>query len=206
MRLGTRHGRFLIAFALGIASGITAWALSVSPDFALLAAGDVFFLIYLVLTARIIGSTGSDDLRRHAEEDDEGVALILLLAALAVGVSVTAIFLVLNADASGLAARLTALSSLPLGWATIHTVVAFHYAHLHYRGEGPGLRFPGKGDPDAWDFLYASFTIGMTAQVSDVEVATRPLRRAVLVHGVASFFYNTCILALAVNAALTAGQ
>ena len=205
MRLAHRHGRFLIAFGLGLASGLAAWALSIAPDFALLTAADAFFLIYLVLTARIVGSTGPDDLRRHAEEEDEGVALILLLAALAVLVSVTAIFLVLNADASTLAARSLALVSLPLGWATVHTLAAFHYAHLHYR-EAPGMRFPGKGDPDAWDFLYASFTIGMTAQVSDVELATRPLRRAVLVHGVASFFYNTCILALAVNAALTAGQ
>jgi uncharacterized membrane protein len=64
--------------------------------------------------------------------------------------------------------------------------------------------FPGKGAPDTWDFLYASFTIGMTAQVSDVVIETRPMRQAVLVHGVASFFYNTCILALAVNAAVTA--
>ena len=66
--------------------------------------------------------------------------------------------------------------------------------------------FSGRGEPDAWDFLYASFTIGMTAQVSDIQVQTRALRRAVLVHGVASFFYNTCILALAVNAAVSAGR
>ncbi|MDP3196059.1 DUF1345 domain-containing protein [Tabrizicola sp.] len=206
MRFAPRHGRFLTAFALGVAAGLAAWALSVSPVFALLTTVDAFFLIYLLLTARIVGQTGADDLRRHAEQEDEGVALILLLAVLAVGVSVTAIFLVLNADASGLVARLTALVSLPLGWATLHTLAAFHYAHLHYRGERAGFLFPGNEDPDARDFLYASFTIGMTAQVSDVEVASRPLRRAVLVHGVASFFYNTGILALAVNAAVTAGQ
>lgn len=206
IRLAPRHGRFLIAFALGVAAGIAAWALSVAPDFAVLAAADVFFLIYLALTARILDSTGPDELRRHAAEDDEGVVLIILLAALAAGVSVTAIFLVLNADASSIAARAMALVSLPLGWATIHTLAAFHYAHLHYLGDEPGFGFPGKGDPNAMDFLYASFTIGMAAQVSDVTVQTRPLRRAVLVHGVASFFYNTCILALAVNAALTAGK
>ncbi len=205
MRLAPRHGRFLIAFALGVAAGVLAWALQVIHALTLLAGVDVFFLVYLALTARIVGSTGPEELRRHAAEDDEGVALILILAALAVGVSITAIFLVLNAEASGLVGRLTALVSLPLGWATIHTLAAFHYAHLHYR-DASGMRFPGKGDPDAWDFLYASFTIGMTAQVSDVEVTTRPLRRAVLVHGVASFFYNTGILALAVNAAVTAGQ
>jgi uncharacterized membrane protein len=208
VRLLQRHGRFLIAFGLGLGAGLAAWALAFSPVFALLAAADVLFLAYLLLTARIVGRTGPDDLRRHAEEDDEGVALILLLAGVAVLASVTAIFLVLNADESGTVARLAALVSVPLGWATIHTLAAFHYAYLHYRAQeaGKGFAFPGKGDPDAWDFLYTSFTIGMTAQVSDVEVTTRPLRRAVLVHGVASFFYNTGILALAVNAAVTAGR
>lgn len=212
MRLIRRHGRFLVSFGLGLGAGLAAWWLSFTPNFALLAAADALFLVYLALTARIVGRTGPDDLRRHAEEEDEGLALILLLAALAVGVSITAIFLVLNADESGLGARLMALVSLPLGWATTHTLIAFHYAYLHYRteaegeGEGEGFIFPGKGKPDAWDFLYASFTIGMTAQVSDVEVAGRRLRRGVLVHGVASFFYNTSILALAVNAAMTAGR
>jgi uncharacterized membrane protein len=208
MSLVRRHGRFLVSFGLGLCAGLAAWGLSVTPVLALLAAANTLFLIYLVLTARIVGNTGPEDLRRHAEAEDEGVALILLLAALAVGVSVGAIFLVVNGDESGLGARLVALVSVPLGWATIHTLVAFHYARLHYREDphGKGFSFPGKGDPDAWDFLYASFTIGMTAQVSDIEVTTHPLRRAVLVHGVASFFYNTCILALAVNAAVTAGQ
>lgn len=208
MRLIRRHGRFLVSFALGLCAGLAAWWLSFAPVFALLAAADTLFLIYLALTARIVGQTGPDDLRRHAEDEDEGVALILLLAGLAVLVSVAAIFLVLNADESTLAARLMALVSLPLGWATIHTLTAFHYAYLHYRAEaeGEGFAFPGKGDPDAWDFLYASFTVGMTAQVSDVEVTTHRMRRAVLVHGVASFFYNTGILALAVNAAVSAGQ
>lgn len=206
MRFAPRHGRFLIAFGLGLGIGLISWAQAIAPAFALLAAADAFFLSYLVLTARIVGSTGPEDLRRHAEEDDEGVALILLLAALAALVSVTAIFLVLNADATSFAARLAALASLPPGWATIHVLAAFHYAHLHYRGTAPGMVFPGKDHPGAWDFLYASFTIGMTAQVSDVVVATRQMRRAVLVHGVASFAYNTCILALAVNAALTAAR
>jgi uncharacterized membrane protein len=205
MSLIRRHGRFLIACGLGLGAGLAAWALSFAPVLALMAAADVLFLTYLLLTARIVGTTGPDDLRRHAEEEDEGVALILFLAGLAVLVSVTAIFLVLNSSDSSLGVQLAALVSLPLGWATIHTLMAFHYARLHYR-EGPGMHFPGKGDPDAWDFLYASFTVGMTAQVSDIEVTTRSLRRAVLVHGVASFFYNTGILALAVNAAVTAGQ
>lgn len=205
MRFSSRHGRFLIAFALGVVVGLLSFVQDIAPDLALLAGADAFFVIYLALTAWIIGTTGAEALRQHAEEDDEGVALILILAALAVLVSVTAIALVLNTDASSLAARSLALVSLPLGWAMIHVLAAFHYARMHYRGKAPGMVFPGKAPPEVWDFLYASFTIGMTAQVSDVVVASREMRRAVLLHGVASFFYNTCILALAVNAAVTAG-
>jgi uncharacterized membrane protein len=206
MRLVPRHGRFFVAFGCGLAVGLGAWAQGVAPVFCLLAGVDVFFLLYLAAMTWLARVADADELRRHAKEDDEGVMLILLLAFVAVLASVTAIFLVLNAEASSLMARGLALLSLPLGWAAIHVMAAFHYAYLHYRSKTPGMLFPGKDPPEAVDFLYASFTIGMTAQVSDVEVGTRDLRRAVLVHGVASFFYNTCILALAVNAAVTAGQ
>jgi len=62
-----------------------------------------------------------------------------------------------------------------------------------------GVAFPGKGLPDHWDFLYFSLVIGMTCQVSDVQVTSRSMRRMVLIHGVLSFFFKTFILALAVN-------
>lgn len=205
MQLALRHGRFLTAFALGLAVGAIGWWKGFPTVYCLLAGVNVFFLLYLAQMARVARSADAEELRRHAEEDDEGVALILLLAGVAVLASITAIFLVLNAEASSLLARCLALVSLPLGWATIHVMAAFHYAFLYYRGPAFGMIFPSEDAPEALDFLYTSFTIGMTAQVSDVQVTSRPMRKAVLVHGVAAFFYNTCILALAVNAAVTAG-
>ena len=45
----------------------------------------------------------------------------------------------------------------------------------------------------------------MTAQTSDVQIASVRMRKAVLAHSVASFFYNTVILALAVNAGAQLG-
>jgi uncharacterized membrane protein len=92
-------------------------------------------------------------------------------------------------------------------WTVTHTVFALHYAH-HYYGDGPapgadddrgGLAFPGEEPPDYWDFLYFSFVVGMTCQVSDVQVTSRAMRRMTLMHGVLSFFFNTVILALSVN-------
>lgn len=206
LRFHPRHGRFLSAFAIGSVLAFIAWVQGLSPTFALLSGVNSFFALYLGLIALRLRRLTATELRRHAATADEGVALILFLTALAVMTSLAAIALVLNAGAEGVRANLGALIGLPLGWATLHVMAALHYAHLHYRGGHPGMVFPGPGEPDAMDFLYASFTIGMTAQVSDVQVQTRAMRQAVLAHAVASFFYNTGILALAVNAVLTVGR
>ncbi len=40
----------------------------------------------------------------------------------------------------------------------------------------------------------------MTAQVSDVQVLSTKMRRATLGHALVSFFFNTAIIAMAVNA------
>jgi uncharacterized membrane protein len=90
----------------------------------------------------------------------------------------------------------------------VHTVFSLHYAHEYYRGSKPGgLQFP-SGDqheePDYWDFVYFSFVIGMTAQVSDVGITDKIIRRTATVHGVISFVFNTALVALMVNIAASA--
>ena len=88
-------------------------------------------------------------------------------------------------------------------WALLHTTFTFHYARLFYgaeaAGRSGGLQFPGERQPDYLDFAYFSFVIGMTFQVSDVQIASSGIRRLVLLHGVLSFAFNTMILALSVN-------
>jgi uncharacterized membrane protein len=80
---------------------------------------------------------------------------------------------------------------------------ALHYAHEYYGGEdvgrGGGLKFPNETQPDYWDFVYFSFVIGMTFQVSDVQVTGKRVRRLVVAHGVVSFFFSVAIIALMVN-------
>jgi uncharacterized membrane protein len=204
-----RHKRFLLAFAFGAGLFACAQFAPLSPELRALLGVNAFFVTYLGLMLRFAQTASDADLRRHAEAADEGLGLILALAALSVGVSLTAIVLVLNGPQDGALARLLALAAAPLGWAMLHTLLGFHYAHLYHRPEGKaargGLIFPGSAAPGAWDFLYFAFGIGMTAQVSDVTTSTLAMRKVVLVHAVASFFYNTIILALAVNAAVTAG-
>jgi uncharacterized membrane protein len=85
----------------------------------------------------------------------------------------------------------------------MHLIFALHYAREFYgtaHGKHTGgLVFPGDEDPDYWDFLYYSLVVAMTAQVSDVQVTSKTIRRLTTVHGVISFFFNLTVLALAVN-------
>ena len=175
-------------------------------------AGDCFFAIYLASTALIALRLTPEDMRRRSSYADEGMILIILLTLSAISLSLGAIFALLGeAKRPGLEFGLT-IASVPLGWLTLHTVAAFRYAHLYYTKAGSGdgapedaggLAFPGTEEPALWDFLYYSFVIGMTSQVSDVQVLTTPLRRMTLAHSVTSFFFNTVLLALAVNIGAT---
>ena len=168
-------------------------------------------MTYLALMLAYASATGPKKLRRHGEVADEGVALILALTAAAVTLSLTAILLVLNSTTgSGIAEESAALLAVPLGWSMVQTMAGFHDAHRSSRRDEDGIRegllFSGDADPGPWDYLYFSYGIGMTAQVADIQVTTTSMRREVLVHSVTSFFYNTVLLALAVNAAVSMGQ
>jgi uncharacterized membrane protein len=100
------------------------------------------------------------------------------------------------------------IAAVALGWFLIHTMYTFRYAHLYYYDSDQdgsaqrGLTFPGgTTDPDDYDFAYFSFVIGMTFQVSDVQITDPGVRSVVLLHAILSFAYNTTILALVVNLA-----
>lgn len=196
---------------MAVALGTVVWALThkLPPELRLVAAGDAAFLFYLVTMGMLATRLTPESMRERASFDDEGVAVIVLITLAAIGISMASIFAILNKDDRELYLLLFTILSVPLGWLTFHTVVAFHYMNLFYdRHEGGrdagGLKFPGTPEPRAWDFLYYSFVVGMTAQVSDVQVESSTIRRVTLFHGIVSFFFNTVLLALAVNVA--AGQ
>ncbi|WP_254775374.1 DUF1345 domain-containing protein [Pseudoxanthomonas sp. GM95] len=107
----------------------------------------------------------------------------------------------------GLASIAIAGSSIVLSWLFMNLMFALHYAHGFYGDYGQehrGLDFPGKAPPDYWDFAYFSIVIGMTFQVSDVQITSRTLRRLALMHSVIAFFFNMFVIAVTVN--ILAGQ
>ncbi|HUC65532.1 MAG TPA: DUF1345 domain-containing protein [Stellaceae bacterium] len=167
--------------------------------------------VFLALVALVVVHASPEQVRRRARELDPRGWMITVILVAAATVSLFALGFTLekppNERAIAMATRLV-LAGLTVvaSWTLVHTTFALHYTH-HYYGDRPagapqdrgGLAFPGEEQPDYWDFLYFSFVIGMTCQVSDVQVTSRPMRRLTLMHGVLSFFFNTVILALAVN-------
>jgi uncharacterized membrane protein len=182
----------LIAFAAARLAGMNGAAL---------AGGDIFYLVFLILCLPLVAQK-SAALKRRARNEDEGIVVVVLVTLATIGFFCEAVFAALNRkNGFDLTPLLLAGAGAPLGWLVLHTVMAFHYANLHYfRDDVSDLAFPGRGEPGPWDFLYFSFVVGMTAQVSDVQVKTTDMRRTVLWHGIVSFFFNTVFIAMAVNA------
>lgn len=169
---------------------------------------DAFAALYLVLAYIVMLRCDVGHIRRSAVLQDDGRFLILLLTALGALASLGAIVFELGAAKGNKAGLILAIVTIALSWTLVHTAFALHYAHDFYRGKKPGgLQFPSgeaHTEADYWDFVYFSFVIGMTAQVSDVGITDRIIRRTATVHGIVSFVFNTALLALMVNIAASA--
>jgi uncharacterized membrane protein len=149
---------------------------------------------------------------RHAKLEDAGRMAIFVFVLLAAVTSLFAVAILIG-KAKGLSKTilighlLLAGGTVVSSWVLVHTVFTMHYAHAYYRNlddeqessEGEGVEFPDEKEPDFLDFAYFSFVIGMTCQVSDVQISSRGIRRLALVHGLLSFVFNTVILALTIN-------
>lgn len=152
-----------------------------------------------------------ETMRRNAQVQDEGRLVILGLITAAACASLLAIGFMLK-DTKGVSTTVLTLHvtlsvvTIVGSWLLVHTIFALHYAHGYYQDgktlpecKAEGLDFPNDIEPDYWDFLYFSFVIGMTSQVSDVQITSRAMRRLALLHGILSFFFNTTLLAISIN-------
>lgn len=212
VRMIRTRPRLFISIAVGLIAIIvlfvvTDWRVPTK----LLAGWDIGLALYLVLAFSLMARSDVHRLKRRAANQDEGSLAILFLVVAAAIASLGAIFAELgtvNGAARTSAQLLLATATVVMSWAFIHSIFALHYAHEFY-GEGRdrkigGMTFPDDPEPDYWDFTYFAFTIGMCAQVSDVTVSSKSIRRTVLLHSVISFLFNAALLALTVNIAASA--
>lgn len=196
--------RFLIfAGVLVVAAGaVAAWG--AEPRTALLIGFDLAALIFLGSIVPLL-SADADRMRRTAESNDANRAGLLAITVLLSLVILFAVgTLIASPDRLGRADVVLIVSTLALAWLFANMVFTLHYAHLYYLQAGGhdqrGIEVPGVREPGYWDFLYFSFTLGMTFQTSDVTISGAHMRRVVLGHCMAAFIFNMGILAFTVNA------
>jgi uncharacterized membrane protein len=196
--------RFLIFAGVLIAAGGAAAASGLGPRTALLIGFDVAAFLFLCAVMPLL-KADADAMRRTAERNDANRAGLLAISVLLSLVILFAVgSLIAGPQALGRGDIVLIVATLVLSWLFANLVFTLHYAHLFYlqphghdRG---GLEFPGAGEPGYWDFLYFSFTLGMTFQTSDVTISGAHVRRVVLGHSLAAFLFNMGILAFTVNA------
>lgn len=206
-----RHFIFLASAGVGAVALAVAMLLQHPLSYSI--AANTFFASYIFLVLREMPRLTADFLSRRAQQADEPVWIIFLVTIGIVAVAVGSLFVLMNAKQVPHPYWLAfSLISLPLGWLTIHAMAALHYARLYWKGGSKsesastrsqkpvgGLIFPGTERPCGWDFLYFAVVIGMTAQTADTNISSTHMRKAALVHSILSFFFNTIIVAAAVN-------
>jgi uncharacterized membrane protein len=173
---------------------------------------DIGVLTFLLLSAQLFVTERPEQMPAAAEAQQEGEWTIFWITLAVVVVSFVAVgseFSAIKGMAPGGRAWEVVLVAVTLflSWLMTHVTFAFRYAHEFYARDdgGPdvdrGLEFPGETEPDYLDFLYFALVLGMTFQVSDVQITSRKLRRVAALHGLLSFLFNTVIVAFTVNIA-----
>ena len=200
--------RLMYGLAVGLV--VAALPLPMGWEFRGLLAWCVGLTVYLALAWWLCAGFDARRTRERAQAQDEPSLVLLFVLLLATIACVAAITVLMqqSRELSGFQFGLhigLSVFALASSWLFIQTIFTFHYAHKYYLEEkhaerdGPGLSFPGGLDPDYFDFLYYAFVVGMTSQVSDVNVTSREMRRLTMLHSVLSFGFNMLILALSIN-------
>jgi len=210
MALGTRFGKtiapwrfILFGAVLGIACArlipLVGWRHGIMAGF------DLAALAFLA-TLPALFNLSADDMRQKAADNDANRA-----AMLAISIAVNLVLLV--TVGAELAYRggtkplsiLLIVITLLLAWLFANMVYALHYAHIFYlktaggHQDRAGLSFPNTKEPGYYEFIYFSFTLGMTFQTSDVEITTKQMRIVSITHSFAAFVFNLGIIAFTIN-------
>ncbi len=179
------------------------------PSRSVLLGFDAAALVFLLLTVWAFGKATPASMRVRAQQQDVGRTGVLWSSVALSCLVMLALWVELRPGAGpggamGVVDMLAAAVSIVLSWLYMNMIFALHYAHGYYSRRNAmhkGLDFPGTQDPDYWDFAYFALVLGMTFQVSDVQIVNRRLRRTALMHSVISFFFNVFIIAISVNVA-----
>lgn len=201
-----RFVAFLLLFVIGLAVAIPVLGLGRGT----MTAFDTAAALFLVSLWPLFRHGGADQMRAASERNDANRASLLGITGLTMIVILVAVAAELKGKNDAIAIAL-ALTTLVLAWLFSNTIYALHYAHLFYADNEDGsdlggLDFPDCKEPDYWDFVYFSFTLGMTFQTSDVDISSRRLRKIAIGQCLAAFVFNLGVLAFTINVLGSSGN
>lgn len=202
--------KLLIGLVLGLAAYFIVHIDDLYGLTRLIVGWNVFSLSMIVMTWITFYITDSKEIRSQVQVQDPKRIIVFMLVLIATMASILGVVLMIIAKQEGTVDtgwRIPmAIAGMVLSWVLIHTLFTLRYAHIYYGNDvdnptnhAGGLSFPGGKRPEYLDFAYFSFVLGMTFQVSDVEITSRSLRTLALFHGMISFAYNTIMIALVIN-------
>lgn len=171
---------------------------------------DIFSFCMIILYGTIFSTVQPKQLRILASREDESRTVVFIIVVIATVGSLGGIILLLQNQHAWLLSKgmetFIYITGVIFSWVLLHMLFTSRYAHLYYGDHATkknemagGLDIPNEKCPDYMDFAYFSFVIGMTFQVSDIEITSREIRRVALLHGLLSFLFNTVIVALTIN-------
>jgi len=205
-QIGTRVAppRFL-AFVAAFVVGLIVLIPMLGQGRGTMAAFDIAATLFLLLAAMLLRRGSADEMRSATRANDANRPLLLAMTF----ATMVTILVAVASELSGKQdkhAIILIIATLVLAWLFSNTIWALHYAHLFYLddsddggGDAGGLDFPDCKEPDYWDFLYFSYTMGMTFQTSDVQITARRVRKVATGQCLAAFVFNLGVLAFTIN-------
>lgn len=171
---------------------------------------DAFSLSLLIMTWITFFITSAKQIRIQSKVQDPNKSVIFIIILICTLASFLTVLLLIvtkkQSDSKATWELPIAVAAMIFSWLLIHTSFTLRYAHIFYgdhetepNTHAGGLEFPGDTLPDYLDFAYYSFVLGMTFQVSDVQITSRRFRRMALLHGILSFVFDTIMIALTIN-------
>lgn len=199
--------RFVLFLVLLVAGFFGFWQFSNVAGIADAAAlgFDLAAAVFLMSVVPLLRESSAETMRRHAARNDANRVLVLIITTIVTTAVLAAISGELpRASGGDMVALAKLVGTLTLTWLFANTVYAMHYAHLYYSstdgGDSKGIDIPDTPEPDYLDFIYFSFTLGMTFQTSDAAITGRSIRRIATLHAFAAFIYNIGVVAFTINA------
>jgi len=194
--------RFLLFVALLLVGVAAAFVYHQRITLGILGAFDVAAFVFLLTILPILRIDEESKIREQAAKNDANRGVLLAITGVVTSVVLVAIAAESSADNLSWASKALIIATIILAWLFSNIVYALHYAHMAYGDGGDECRsldFPKTETPVYSDFVYFAFTLGMTFQTSDVQIQDQGVRRVVVAHSLAAFFFNIGVLAFTIN-------